>query len=293
MSTETDEQNRVGGAYYETWISVDVECSGQCPGDNSLLSIGAVVVGDHTKTFYIELKPLPGAKVDAKAMEVNGLDLSQLELSGAEPAEAMDRFGKWAKSLGGRPVFCSFGSYDWLFCAWYFHHFLGRNPFGPNSLEVKSFYLGVSGKRNWNDAIKKKIPADLQWGRGHSHRADDDALEQAVLLENVILRRRAISYALRTAPSLDDFDKHPNQQAVNECPRPMKARNDAGIVASNQSTAPGVNGAQPTPSVTTPDGTGGPGHEGVDICRHGKAGPHTWTQTSDDDEYACLGPGSK
>ena len=38
----------------ETYISVDVEAAGPIPGAYSLLAIGACVVGNINKTFYIE-----------------------------------------------------------------------------------------------------------------------------------------------------------------------------------------------------------------------------------------------
>ena len=42
----------------ETFISVDVEASGPTPGEFSLLSIGACVVGAASEQFYVELKPI-------------------------------------------------------------------------------------------------------------------------------------------------------------------------------------------------------------------------------------------
>ena len=42
----------------EIYISVDVEASGPIPGEYSLLSIGACLVGQPDQSFYVELKPL-------------------------------------------------------------------------------------------------------------------------------------------------------------------------------------------------------------------------------------------
>ena len=47
------------GLPQELWFSVDVECSGQTPLDGSLISIGACLVDDPKKCFYVELRPDP------------------------------------------------------------------------------------------------------------------------------------------------------------------------------------------------------------------------------------------
>jgi hypothetical protein len=40
----------------DTFISVDVEASGPIPGEFSMLSLGACLVGQPTTSFYVELK---------------------------------------------------------------------------------------------------------------------------------------------------------------------------------------------------------------------------------------------
>lgn len=42
----------------EIYISVDIEASGPIPGEFSMLSLGACIVGDTGNTFYAELKPI-------------------------------------------------------------------------------------------------------------------------------------------------------------------------------------------------------------------------------------------
>ena len=74
----------------EVFISVDIEASGPIPGEFSLLSIGACAVGDSTKTFYVQLKPLNN-NFNKKAMEVNKLSLEDLEINGEKPVKAMGK----------------------------------------------------------------------------------------------------------------------------------------------------------------------------------------------------------
>lgn len=33
--------------------------------------------------------------------------------------------------------------FDWMFICWYFHHFLGENPFGFSSQNLGSLYKGM------------------------------------------------------------------------------------------------------------------------------------------------------
>ncbi len=82
----------------EIYISVDVETSGPIPGEYSVLSIGACVVGDISKTFYREIKPVSD-KFVPEAVEVNGLSLQKLKETGTEPAVAMRDFGDWVGSV--------------------------------------------------------------------------------------------------------------------------------------------------------------------------------------------------
>jgi len=54
------------------FISVDIECSGPIPGEYSMLSLGACVVGhedNNNYTFYIEMKPLSNNYVK-EALEI-------------------------------------------------------------------------------------------------------------------------------------------------------------------------------------------------------------------------------
>ena len=124
----------------EIYISVDVEASGPIPGEYSLLSIGACLVGQPDQSFYVELKPLNDNFVE-KAMDVTGLSLEKLRMDGEEPDLAMASFANWIKSVAGdnRPVFVAFNAtFDWWFTHWYFIKFLGHDPFGISGLDIKA-----------------------------------------------------------------------------------------------------------------------------------------------------------
>ena len=66
-------------------------CSGPIPGEFSLLSLGACVVGDETKTFYVEFQPISDNFIP-EAMAVSKFDLHRLKATGQMPAHAMAQF---------------------------------------------------------------------------------------------------------------------------------------------------------------------------------------------------------
>lgn len=166
----------------ECFISVDVETAGPIPGEYSLLSIGACLVEDDRQVFECLLKPIT-KHFDTKAMEVCGLSLDRLEHDGLSPAEAMAAFASWVVKIsnGRSPVFVGFNaSFDWSFVNYYFHRYLGANPFGFTALDIKALYMGVT-KCTWKDTRSSKIAEVLHPKHVSNHNALDDAIAQAEL----------------------------------------------------------------------------------------------------------------
>lgn len=171
----------------ELYISVDVETSGPIPGEYSLLSIGACLVTDPKQNFYCELKPINNNFVP-RALEVNGLSLMKLKLSGEDPGAAMARFETWIKMKAGgyRPVFVGFNAtFDWMFTHWYFMKFLGKDPFGISGLDTKAYFMGKH-KALWSETVKSKIRSFYPSKTPHSHNALDDATEQAEISSRML-----------------------------------------------------------------------------------------------------------
>lgn len=165
----------------EIFISVDVETSGPIPAEYSLLSIGACVVNDETKRFICELQPVNN-NADPKALEVTGLSLEVLKKRGLPPKDAMIQFSDWIKSLSNSDsnfVFVGFNAaFDWSFINYYFHKYLGENPFGFTALDIKSYYMGMM-KCDWRDTKSSKISEKLNPDRQGDHDPLHDALYQA------------------------------------------------------------------------------------------------------------------
>ncbi len=184
----------------ECFISVDVETSGPVPGAFSLLSIGACVVkqvGNNSAldtvppTFYRTLKPLDESGSDAEALRVTGLSLDELIRTGDVPEEAMRAFEQWiTASAGGTvPVFVGLNAaFDWSFINYYFHRFLGRNPFGFTALDIKSLYMGMVGCA-WRETKSSLMSETLGMPlKKPAHQALDDAQSQAELFALILER---------------------------------------------------------------------------------------------------------
>ena len=175
----------------EVFVSVDVETAGPIPGEYSLLSIGACDVDDASRTFACELKPL-NRNADPKALEIAGLSLEALEKTGLPPEEAMRGFLRWSTGLikpGESLVFVGLNApFDWSFVNYYFHKFVGENPFGFGALDIKAYYMGATGC-SWADTRSNRMAGTLKPRRQGDHQALHDAQYQAELFR--LIRRRS------------------------------------------------------------------------------------------------------
>jgi DNA polymerase III epsilon subunit-like protein len=167
----------------EIYVSVDVETSGPIPGEFSLLSIGACLVDDPTKSIYLELQPT-GNTHDAEALAVSGLDLDKLAREGIAPDMAMQKLEDWlifSCSPGQKIIFVGLNApFDWSFINYYFHKYLGRNPFGFTALDMKAYFMGLSGCC-WKDTKSSQMTAMLKPCTAPNHNALEDARFQAEL----------------------------------------------------------------------------------------------------------------
>lgn len=167
----------------EIFVSVDVETAGPIPAEYSLLSIGACDVYDDRRTFTCEVQPI-NRNADPKALEATGLSLDTLEQSGLPPKVAMQKFDAWVKSLASHNqtlVFVGFNApFDWSFVNYYFHKYIGENPFGFAALDIKAYYMGAS-RCAWSETRSSCISAALKPRRRGDHSPLHDAQYQAEL----------------------------------------------------------------------------------------------------------------
>ena len=155
-----------------SYVMIDVESDGPIPGDYSMISFGAVIVdATLSKRFEGRLRPVSERWIP-EALAVSGHsreDTLQFE----EAPVVMTRFRAWLdEHCQGRPMFISDNNgFDWQFINWYFHHFLGQNPFGFSSTNLGSFYKGLvrDTSKNFKHLRRTK----------HTHDPVDDALGNA------------------------------------------------------------------------------------------------------------------
>ncbi len=155
-----------------SWISIDIEADGPIAADYSMVSLGAVIVEPSlTKTFYTELRPVSENFVP-EALAVCGFSRQETMTFG-DPKTAMEDFRDWiSEHSKGRPFFISDNTgFDWQFVNWYFHHFLGENPFGHSSTNLGSLYKGMQKDMFTSFKHLRKT--------AHTHNALDDAMGNA------------------------------------------------------------------------------------------------------------------
>ena len=158
-----------------SYLMVDVEADGPIPGRYSMVSFGAIVVEPTLRrTFYGRLRPISDQFV-AEALAVSKLSREET-LSFPNAVDVMRDFAQWiADNTIGRPIFISDNNgFDWQFINWYFHAFLGQNPFGHSSTNLGSLYKGLVKDMTKN--FKK-----LRRTR-HTHNPVDDARGNAEAL---------------------------------------------------------------------------------------------------------------
>ena len=158
-----------------SYFMIDVETDGPIPGDYSMILLGAVIVRPGLKdTFFGRLQPISD-KYQEEALKISGQ--SRLDTMGFPyPSLTMNSFTTWIQSKSvGRPMFISDNNgFDFMCVTWYFHHFLGFDPFGHSSTNLGSLYKGLvrNTMKNFKHLRKTR----------HTHNPVDDAMGNAEAL---------------------------------------------------------------------------------------------------------------
>ena len=157
------------------YISVDVESDGQIPNKYSMVCFGAVIVDERLdKTFYGQTRPI--SKIwEPEALAISGVSREEHEKFD-DPAVVMQRFYDWIKlNCKGQPIFIADNpAYDFAWINYYFHYYLGKNPFGFSARRIGDLFCGF-----YNDPYYKwKHLRDTK----HTHSPVDDAMGNAEAL---------------------------------------------------------------------------------------------------------------
>lgn len=133
------------------FIMVDVESDGPIPGDYSMISFAVLIVDSNLDlSFKRNLKPISGKSIP-EALSISGFSREET-LKFDDPKSVMIDFKIWLKeNVQGKPIFISDNNgYDWMFICWYFHHYIGENPFGYSSANLGSLYKGLANDYSKN-----------------------------------------------------------------------------------------------------------------------------------------------
>ncbi len=79
--------------------------------------------------------------------------------------------------------------YDWAFIDHYFLQFLGENPFGHTALDIKAFYMGLTGCP-WDETSMVYVSPRFLKGEQLPHNALADARMQAELFRQLLAQAR-------------------------------------------------------------------------------------------------------
>ena len=170
------------------YVMVDIESDGPIPGDYSMICFGAVIVEPELhRTFYRKLKPI-SEKFIPEALAVSGFTRDEC-FGFDEPTHVMKQFQEWlTDNCKGRMLFVSDNNgFDWQFINWYFHHFIGTNPFGFSSVNLGSLYKGMQKDTFVNFKHLRRTK--------HTHHPVDDALGNAEALLQMKEMGLKISFA--------------------------------------------------------------------------------------------------
>jgi hypothetical protein len=161
-----------------SYFIVDVEADGPIPHSYSMVSFGAVLLDRQlATTFYGKVKPISEQFIP-EALAVSGHTRAEHE-SFDEPAAVMAAFEEWLKQHNtNQPVFISDNlAFDWQWINWYFHTFMGRNPFGFSGRRIGDLYCGMKMNTRLNTEWKR-----LYRKTKHDHNPVNDAKGNAEAL---------------------------------------------------------------------------------------------------------------
>jgi DNA polymerase III epsilon subunit-like protein len=161
-----------------SFIIVDVEADGPIPAEYSMICFGAVRFDEALdQSFYGRTRPISDRFIP-ETLAVSGFSRDQ-HLNFEDPKAVMAKFAAWLDDRSeGLAVFVSDNlAFDWQFINYYFHRFLGDNPFGFSGRRIGDIYAGLM-----KDAYRS-----TEWKKyritKHTHNPVDDARGNAEALK--------------------------------------------------------------------------------------------------------------
>lgn len=185
----------------DIYVSTDIEADGFAPGLNSMLSFGsAAFLEDKTllDTFSANLETLPEATMHPqteKWWKTQPQAWQACRENAQPPHIAMHAYYHWLEQLPGKIIFVAYPlAFDFRFIDYYFHRFVGKNPFGFSAIDIRSYVMGMHNIP-FRKAGIHHFPKDWFDELQHTHIALDDAIEQGTVFCNILqVQRRRLSF---------------------------------------------------------------------------------------------------
>lgn len=106
------------------FVDVEADFNSPCPGIGPGMTEFGAIEYESEETFY-------------------GLQANP-ETERATWGPTFVAFKKWLQQFKGRPVFVSDNpAFDWQWINYWFHHTIGKNPFGHSARRISDFYAGL------------------------------------------------------------------------------------------------------------------------------------------------------
>lgn len=202
---ELSDNERLRRIAKEVFFSVDCEFDGPCPPMNSMLSFGAVAFSlnkGFIGEYSANLELLEGAKPDPDTEKFWAEFPEQYAATRTDlidPRNGMWQFVRFISDIVGEgvPVLATYPTVDLVPIYWYFHRFLGFNPFKWSSFDFKTYAMAML-KLPFKDTLKTYMPP--RWFplvEGTNHLAIDDARAQATLMINAMCEHLALPNPLK------------------------------------------------------------------------------------------------
>jgi len=157
------------------YVVLDVEGDGPVPGLFSMVCFGAVIYSDKLdKTFYGKTKPIVD-NFKESSLAISGFTREEHE-GFDDPETVIRNFANWLIENGiTEPVLISDNpGFDAAWMNYYFHRYLGYNPFGSTSRRIGDLFCGMEKdmRFDWKQ-YRKTI---------HDHNPVNDAIGNAEAL---------------------------------------------------------------------------------------------------------------
>ena len=168
----------------ESFLVIDVESDGPCPGLYSMISLGAITWSG--ETFYEEFAPISDNWVE-KSLAISNISREEHLLY--QPADfSTNNLYRWLteqKQRSGRLTMWSDNpAYDWQWVNYYLHYYCNENPLGFSARRIGDYFSGTKGDvrkaSNWKKLRKTK----------HSHDPLDDARGNMEALKTILKPRK-------------------------------------------------------------------------------------------------------